>query len=228
MKPAILFDLDGTLWNAADGVAKAWNEIIEHSEYPMDRALEGKDVMGFMGWPMDEIGKALFPDLKDEGKRDALFQACTDNENRLLSVEGGNLYPGVEDVLAALKEQYFLGIVSNCQAGYIEAFLHAHHLEDAFDDFLCWADTGKAKEYTIRMMVDKHVLNDVLYIGDIQKDADAAHAAGTDFVLAGYGFGDAPEEDVIDSLTDLPAYAEKWLAEKQKAENSRKETGNAQ
>ena len=47
-------------------------------------------------------------------------------ENEYLSIHGGTLYPGLEDTLKELKKNYRLFIVSNCQSGYIEAFLHAH------------------------------------------------------------------------------------------------------
>ena len=33
MKKGIIFDMDGTLWDSAENVAKSWNTIIESTEY---------------------------------------------------------------------------------------------------------------------------------------------------------------------------------------------------
>ena len=35
MKQGIIFDMDGTLWDSADGVAKSWTQVI-HNEYKKD------------------------------------------------------------------------------------------------------------------------------------------------------------------------------------------------
>ena len=35
MKQGIIFDMDGTLWDSADGVAKSWTQVIQN-EYKKD------------------------------------------------------------------------------------------------------------------------------------------------------------------------------------------------
>lgn len=212
MKPAILFDLDGTLWNSSVGVAKAWNEGMRRLG-EKGKELNAEQTLAYMGLPMDEIAKRLFPNDLPKKAMEKL-SLCAALENEVLAESGGALYEGLEECLQALHPDFFIGIVSNCQAGYIEAFLKAHHLEDAFDDHLCWADTKAAKEVTIEKMTRKHDLNPVLYIGDIQKDADSSARAGVDFAFASWGFGDVPDAHRLDSLADLPDYARNWLAAK--------------
>lgn len=214
MKPAILFDLDGTLWNSSAGVAKAWNEGMRRLG-EKGKELSAEQTLAYMGLPMDEIARRLFPNDPSEKAMEKL-SLCTALENEVLARSGGVLYEGLEECLQALRPDFFIGIVSNCQAGYIEAFLKAHHLEDAFDDHLCWADTKADKEVTIEKMVQKHDLGPVLYIGDIQKDADSSAKAGVDFAFASWGFGDVPDAYHLESLAQLPAYAKNWLAAKQK------------
>lgn len=48
-------------------------------------------------------------------------------ENGYLEEKGGVLFPKLRETLEQLKEKYRLFIVSNCQNGYIEAFIKAHH-----------------------------------------------------------------------------------------------------
>lgn len=213
MKPAVLFDLDGTLWDASEGVAYAWNEVMEENGV-LEKPVTGQDVIAYMGWPMNEIENSLFAAIDDPQRRHDLFMKCTERENEVLKTTGSVLYPEVKETLAALKKNFFVGIVSNCQFGYIESFLQAHDLQDAFDAWLCWGDTMKDKNFTIEKMVNEHDLSPVLYVGDIQKDADASHKAGVDFVLADWGFGQAENEPVVYTFADLIPYAENWLRNK--------------
>ncbi|MGX8704387.1 MAG: HAD hydrolase-like protein, partial [bacterium] len=81
-------------------------------------------------------------------------------------------------------------IVSNCQAGYIEAMLEATGLGAFVTDHLCPGDTGKAKAANICQIIDKYSLTDAVYVGDTAGDAKAAAAAGIPFIFAAYGFGE--------------------------------------
>ena len=66
-KKGIIFDMDGTLWDSAEGVAKSWTRIVNR-EYDKDRVITVEDIHGVMGKTMDKIAEALFPELP-EGPR---------------------------------------------------------------------------------------------------------------------------------------------------------------
>ena len=53
-KPGIIFDMDGTLWDSAKGVALSWTEIV-HKEYDKERVITTEDIQGVMGRTMDKI-----------------------------------------------------------------------------------------------------------------------------------------------------------------------------
>ena len=55
------------------------------------------------------------------------------------------LFPKLKETLEQLKKKYRLFIVSNCQDGYIEAFLKAHNFTDIFEDTECWGRTRLSK-----------------------------------------------------------------------------------
>ena len=60
MKQGIIFDMDGTLWDSADGVAKSWTQVIQN-EYKKDMAVTEQDIKRVMGKTMDVIGDIFFP-----------------------------------------------------------------------------------------------------------------------------------------------------------------------
>ncbi len=164
--------------------------------------------MGVMGLTMDKIADILFGSLsKDE--RMELLNLCCDYENEYLRKHGGNLYPELENTLIHLKENYHLYIVSNCQSGYIEAFLDYYGFGKYFDDIECYGNNLFEKGDNIALIVKRNNLDKAWYIGDIQGDYDATMKAGLDFIHAAYGFGTI-EQSVpeLENFCDLPELME--------------------
>lgn len=184
---SILFDLDGTLWDAVANITYIWNEGIQ-GHPAVNTPLTEKDVRSIMGLNTAEIGQKLFPHASPEEQQELMIR-CGNAELRLLPHIGGILYPKLEETLSELQKTVPLFIVSNCDQGYIEAFLSYHQLTSYFTDFLCYGDTGRDKAENIRTMVEKHRCNTPVYIGDTEKDRLSAKAAGVDFIHAAYGFG---------------------------------------
>ena len=114
MKRGIIFDMDGTLWDSAENVAKSWNVAIR--QYGVrEKELTTQDIQGVMGKTMDVIADILFAEFPEE-KRRLLLKECCQVENDYLREHGGILYDQVPQTLAALKRDgYHLSIVSNCQ-----------------------------------------------------------------------------------------------------------------
>ena len=205
MKKGILFDLDGTLWDSGEGVTASWNMALERMGRP-ERTTTAW-VHSQMGKTMDAIAMALFPAEKRE---DAIrmLDVCLKAENEYLLLHGGRLFDGLEETLAALKRQgYFLGIVSNCQEGYIEAFLTHHRLGQYIDDTENFGRTGRGKGYNIRLVTERNGLDAAAYLGDTQGDYDAAAEAEIPFLHAAYGFGTVPEG--TPAITDIRQLPEK-------------------
>ena len=200
---AIMFDLDGTLWDATDNIIKAWDKAISEFDELKDRHITKKELQSVFGLPMDTITDKLFPELSKERKEEVLKRCC-EVENDYLNEHGGVLYPGLLDTLKKLCETHKLFIVSNGQAGYIESFLNAHELWDYFTDIRNWGDNPVSKGENIKLVMEKNNIKNAAYIGDTQGDADAAAYAGIDFIFASYGFGKVKEYKYsIDSITEL-------------------------
>mgnify|MGYP004461477627 FL=1 len=207
MRRGIIFDMDGTLWDSAPQVAESWNKVIEEKYPDVEVRITTEDMYRVMGKTMDVLGKILFPDLEDD-KREKLLLDCYQNENQYLRAHGGKLYPDLEKVWQQLAQDYDLYIVSNCQKGYVEAFLDYFGFWHYIKDIECYGNTGKNKGENIRLVVERNQIKDPVYVGDIQGDYDASKAAGVKFIHAAYGFGTIDEAvPAIHSLDELPKVA---------------------
>ncbi len=203
MFDGLIFDLDGTLWDATDGICKTWNIILK--EYPNVRAnpITVKELEGCMGLPMDKIAERLFPDT-EHNMRMSLLDKCCVLENKYLSEHGGKLFPRVLETLGKLSKKYKLFIVSNCQVGYIESFFEGNGTGKYFTDILSFGETGLTKGENNKIIIERNNLKNAVYIGDTQGDRQSALYAGIPFVFAEYGFGSVDGYDYkIEKFSDL-------------------------
>ena len=129
---SIIFDLDGTLWDSRKEVASAWSEVIRGYDYER-KEVTFQEVNDLMGKTIDEIEDILFPKLPKEKRTEILYECC-ENENSYLRKYGAKLFDNLESTLDKLSKKYRLFIVSNCQPGYIEAFLDYYNLNKYFED----------------------------------------------------------------------------------------------
>ena len=151
MKKAVLFDLDGTLWHTCDVILPVWNDILKkHKETTKQITLE--EMNSYMGKTVEQIASIMLPELPLENSV-AIVKECCAEQIPSLRKTGGHLYDNLESTLEILSKNYFLGIISNCQCGYIEAFLFAHKLEKYFSDFEMSGRTNLTKGEKIRLCI---------------------------------------------------------------------------
>lgn len=186
----ILFDLDGTLWNAAKPVWESWTIALKGAP-DIERPPTMQELESVMGMTAEGLMRKLYPQLSRERGLD-LFARCCEVENEHLRKNGGILYEGMEEMLSALSKEAPLFIVSNCNDGYISCFLEAHKMEKYFTDWECSGVTGLEKGDNIRLVVERNHLKAPVYVGDTVIDCNAAKQAGVPFLHAGYGFGTVP------------------------------------
>ena len=199
---SIIFDVDGTLWDSTDVVARAWTQYLREKEH-MEIEITSQKLMTLFGQLLPDIAKALFPDLSEEEQL-RVIDACCQAEHEALLKECAPLYEDLEQTLQKLSAEYPLFIVSNCQAGYIEVFLQATGFSKYFKGHLCPGDTGMAKAENITRIVDDYHLNSPVYVGDTMGDYEACRKAGVPFIFASSGFGNVPEPyAVIQKPMDL-------------------------
>lgn len=213
MKNAIIFDLDGTLWDSVPACTASWSRVLAGDPRALGATLTEPQMRSYMGKTELEIAHLMLPGVDDETDHE-IMQACTRAEYDYLRSEGGaTLFPGVAETVHMLCRSYDLYIVSNCQPGYIELFLDFSRLNDCFAGHTCAGTTGLDKGGSIRLLLDSVGNPSAFYLGDTDGDERATRKAGIPFVHAAYGFGHAMQpDDSISSFSQLPAAAQRLFA----------------
>lgn len=202
----IIFDLDGTLWDSRNTIIDNWNRILLRDEL-ISKPLEIDDLNPYMGLLADDILRDIVPGISTE-QLEAIMKEIELHENKTIREKGGRLYPHVAESLAYLEKNLDLYIVSNCQDGYIEAFLDYFGLEDIFKDFESYGRTKQNKASNIKSVIDRNKLNETetVYVGDTQTDFESSKSNRLDFILCAYGFGELETEKpnyIIQDFKDL-------------------------
>lgn len=209
LKPgAIVFDLDGTLWDTSETCAAAWNAVVARLGVAW-RTVTAADVRRVTGQPHQDAIDSAFAGL-DRATLDALGDVTQTEDNRFLARQGGILYPGVRELIPHLAQRHPLYIVSNCQAGYIEAFREFSGLHPYFTDHECWGRTGEAKPANLQRLLGRNATVRAVMVGDTEGDAEAARFNRLPFVHAAYGFGSVARADAtLASFVELPKLLER-------------------
>ena len=198
-KKGVIFDLDGTLWNSSEQVVPAWNTVLRR--YPeLNKQITVEEMSSFFGKTLEDIASMMLPNIEKTGRLRILKECCKE-EQVYLREHGGVLYPQLEETLAELKKHYSLYIVSNCQNGYVDAFLDHHNLRSYFEDYEMSGRTGKSKGSNIRLIIERNGLDKAVYVGDTTGDVKGALEAGIPFIYAEYGFGEV--SDIRYSISDI-------------------------
>ena len=180
---AIIFDLDGTLWDTSIEIEQVWKEVTENYNIKINQ----EKIKQIMGFTKDEIIEYLFKGNSEEGNE--FITKCQENENKYLKKNGGHIYKNTIKTIKDLSNNYNLYIVSNCQSGYIEAFLEHYSIEKYFKDYECSGNTGLSKEKNIKELIKRNKIAKAVYVGDTKKDCESANMNGLHFIWAEYGFG---------------------------------------
>lgn len=206
---SLIFDMDGTLWDAVDSYVQVWNHTI--ADCHIDRKpVTRRDLTGLMGKQLDYILATLIPG--PEGRDPKVLERLFANEGALMPRLGGKLYPGVTETMEKLYGRVPLFVVSNCGAANLENFLDFTGLRRFMTDYISQGETGKSKGENICTIVERYNLKTPYYVGDTVTDALSARHAGTGMIWCRYGFGQVDDPDyTIDSfpgLLDIPPVKE--------------------
>ena len=83
MKKAVIFDMDGTLWDSVDEIVESWNKTCPEMH------IRREQLIGLMGKTMDCFAKELLSEYKLDEAMD-IIHACERDENEYLSHVGAN------------------------------------------------------------------------------------------------------------------------------------------
>lgn len=212
---AVLFDLDGTLVDTAPDLGAALNamrqrrglSLVPESEC-RPQSSHGSQGLIRLGFEVDQRHPD-FPALRQE-----FLEHYAANLTR-----NSPLFPGMADVLAQLDARAIKwGVVTNKPARYTQPLLvHLGLMERAA--FVVSGDTcAQAKPHPDPLLhacqIAQIPVRDCLYVGDAERDVQAANAAGMPALVALYGYlgqDDRPKEWGAYGFINSPGELLDWV-----------------
>lgn len=207
---AVLFDLDGTLIDSFEGIAKSAQYALRRFGINEENL---ENLRPFVGPPLVESFQKWYGLSKEQAIE------ATDiyrERYRPIGILECSLYPGVGECIRTLKaEGYQIGMASSKPEEFCRRILEHFGLLDLFDDVV-------GATFDRRIDTKEEVLNEVLrrwsdipkdqmcLIGDTMFDLVGAKKIGIDCIAVSYGFGDAKEMlqkgavAICDRMADLP------------------------
>ena len=200
---ALIFDMDGTLWDASSTYLKAWN--LAFKALNIHKIISETTLNGMMGWEKRKVFDQIFPELSIE-KQDEIAALIEQKQDEILPIYGGKLYKGVQNGLVALAEKYKIFIVSNCPANTINQMMKFTKIDHIITDTFAHGTNFMPKHNNIRLLIKKYKLKNPIYIGDTEGDKIQAELTPLPFVYVSYGFGKSSGILNFESFDNFSAY----------------------
>lgn len=186
MAKTILFDLDGTLTDSGEGIINCAILALEHFGCPIP---DREEMRTFVGPPLHEsfIRHGVPADKTDEAIR--VYRS------RYIPIGAyeNTPYPGVEDLLKALKEQGHILYVATSKPEEMSIKILEHFGLARYFDRICGAsmDTSRStKEDVIAYLLSLCGRNEnILMVGDTKFDVIGAAAHGIPAIGVSWGYG---------------------------------------
>lgn len=225
----ILFDLDGTLLDTAPDLGAALNTLRAGHNLPPLPAKRIRPLVSHGSPALLKLGFGIEPqDSRYAGMRAQLldiYRNCLSRETRF--------FPGVEDLLDELEQRALRwGIVTNKPAALTQPLVEAFHLHTRAACVVSGDSTPRRKPHPDQLLhacaLAGAASQAAVYVGDAERDVQAAHSAGMRAVVALYGYigeDEQPQNWRADGLLVAPADLLGWLDHPAMAISNMQEAG---
>ena len=205
----ILFDLDGTLTDPAEGITKAVEVALNHYGITVE---ERSTLNKFIGPPLDES----FPEFygfNDEQVREAtrVFREYFGRQGWAENIP----YPGIDKLLGDLKAAGKKLIIATSKPEEFAVRIMNHFDLAQYMDVIAGASTdnqeGAKKANVIRKALQRAGVEDlssVVMVGDRRHDVAGGHEVGLKVIGVLYGYGDRAEHEAAGAdylVEDIPS-----------------------
>ena len=189
IRPAFLFDLDGTLLDTAPDFEYCLNQLLHEQKKPPIVLTSLREKVSFGAKGMLEFGLGLsecHPNFSFfHQKFLALYQTCLGQRT--------TFFPGVLTILQRLEETGLRwGIVTNKPTRFTHALLEKFPFLQKADCVVCGDSLSVQKPHAAPLL---HACQQLAilpahcwYVGDAKTDLEASRAAGMRCAIANYGY----------------------------------------
>ena len=201
---ALLFDMDGTLWDAVETYTLAWNIYFE--KIKLNKLLNKTDLDHLMGLEEHKFLEIVLPEFTAD-QRALSYKEVVQIQYDLIDQRGGEIYEGVLKYIPLLSEKYKLFIISNCPKYTIHHFVKFSKINPYILDTISHGQNYRAKHQNMNSLIEKYSLRSPVYIGDTNSDMIQSRKAGIPFIFMSYGFGHCEQADTsFDSFKEFAIY----------------------
>ncbi|MGX9134789.1 HAD hydrolase-like protein [Rummeliibacillus sp. JY-2-4R] len=211
MKKAVIFDMDGTLFQTNLILGLALDETFDvlrennlwFGETPIEKYRE------IMGVPLPVVWKTLCPHHSHEIRKNS-NKIFHEKLIGLIKDQKGSLYPNTEFVLERLSSNHELYIASNGQIAYLQAIVDTYHLDRFIQKVYSIQNisSGNKSELVKKIVQENNIINGVV-VGDRVSDIRAAKDNQLTAIGVNFDFAQAEElneaDRVIENLIELLA-----------------------
>lgn len=211
----ILFDLDGTLTDSGPGITACVQYALEKMGRPEP---DLKKLEVFVGPPLVDQFMAYAGFTKEEADQAVVYYRERYTTKGMFE---NALYPGIEELLAYLKDQgCVLAVASSKPEPYVHQILEYFKLTGYFTEIV-GAELEEGQRSTKEEVIEEALKRlhmessrqDVVMVGDRSYDVLGAHACGIQCIGVAYGYGSMDEliragvTYVADSVEELEILA---------------------
>ena len=184
----ILFDLDGTLLDTAEGVIKAVQYTA--ATHGMEEKTES-EIRSYIGPPIYDTFQIHYGLSQEESAHATeIFRNAYKDEFLFYATVYDGMYELLDDLKLSGRK---LGVATNKRQDYTEKLLAHFDMMDRFD-CICGSDMDNklTKTDIINICLDRLGCDDkskAVMIGDTIHDKNGAEKVGIEFIGVSYGFG---------------------------------------
>lgn len=184
---AVIFDLDGTLFDTSFGIIKSIEYTVEKLYL---RKLTEEEKLSFIGPPPKHSFKKIYS-LSEEEINKAVNIFREEYKNKYLF--DAVLYPNIKDLLEILKSKNILMAIATNKREDLSVLLIEHFRLSEYFSVIKGSDFENTLTKTdmINFCIDKLKVagENSIMIGDSVSDEEGAKKAKLDFIAVTYGFG---------------------------------------
>jgi beta-phosphoglucomutase len=142
MMRAVIFDLDGVLFDSEPVHRKAWLNVLKET----GRSFTENDLLPWTGLPCMEMSKELAAQIDYEKPWEDLYHKKEERYKKLIT-EKTPLFPGLREAMAELKKKYRLGYATSTIGETVRLLFEIAEVTAIFEDGVVFEEVTHTKPH---------------------------------------------------------------------------------